>query len=191
MGNVKDSFSEGLSSLSNGISALGSGISKLQDKMSEGLNSLGNSIIEWFKKLWEEIKAIPEHIKDLKDSIFGILKNIFDFVSDIPAKFKELFIELFVPTFNPVTEVKDKVNEKFGFISQMVALSKDLFTDFDSNATPPSFTISYMGGTYEIVNFKVIEPYRAILHSIIIAICYIQFVLWFFKFAPRIIKGGG
>lgn len=166
MDNVKDTFSGGLNNIVGGLSDFKNNVS-----------SLFNTVIK--------------HIEDILSNIINGFKNVVDGILNIPQEFELLLKKLFVPTYSPLDECKNKIYSKFTFVTQMITLSKDLFKDFDSNETPPVFTITYKGTTCTIIDWTVVEPYREYYQFIIIAVSWVFFVLWFFKFVPRVIKGGG
>lgn len=199
MGNVKDSLTSGLSKVGDIFSG---GLTDVFDFVKKIFNTLGD-VFEKIKDILSAVKdgfvnvatSIVNKIGDFMVDVGNNFINVIDNIISIPKKIIDLLLDLlkflFIPEYNPIEEIKAKINEKFTFLTQMVSLSADLFKDFDSNSLPPSFTITYKGTEYSIVNFEIFQPYRATVHSIIIAIAWIYFVLWLFKFAPRVIKGGG
>lgn len=97
--------------------------------------------------------------------------------------------ELFVPSYNPIDEVKSKIESKYTFLSQISEISNTLFADFSESSAPPSFTVTYRGKTMTIVDFSAFVSYRSTVHGIIIAIAWTTFVLWLIKFIPQLLKG--
>lgn len=163
----------------------------VKDAFSGGLNNIVGGLSDFKNKVSRLFDTVINFIKDILSNIINGFKNVVDGILNLPNVFETLLKKLFVPTYSPLEECKNKIYSKFTFITQMVTLSAYLFNDFDSNATPPTFTITYKGTTSTIIDWSVVEPYRAYYQSIIIAVSWVFFVLWFFKFAPRFIKGGG
>lgn len=188
MGNVK-------AHVTNSLSSLG-------DRLSGGISSFFDKFVDFFEWIKDKFVSFKDFISGFFDWVkdrFDVVKNkvtswwntVYDWITNFFDNIGNLLKDMFVPTYSPVDEIKAKINERFSFISQMVDLSADLFTDFGSTSVPPSFTITLYGQSYDIINFSIMQPYRATIHSIIIAIAWINFALWFFKFSPRLIKGGG
>lgn len=97
--------------------------------------------------------------------------------------------ELFVPSYNPIDEVKSKIENKYTFLSQISEISNSLFAGFSESSAPPSFTVTYRGKTMTIVDFSAFVSYRSTVHGIIIAIAWTTFILWLIKFVPQLLKG--
>ena len=102
--------------------------------------------------------------------------------------FSDLFKALFIPSNNQFEELKNRFNEKFGFISQVKELVSDLFTTSKTRSSnAPNWDITWNGVTFSIIDFSVFDEYRGILHGIIIAIMYVSFFLRLYKRLPGII----
>lgn len=166
------------------MSTIGDIISSIPDLIISVVNILGNlleSVGDGFTSIFNKLGNV---CTDIMQSITNVGKAIIDGFTD------SLKI-LFVPSYNPASEVKDKLDSKFAFVSQLKSITSELFNDFDDDSDYPSFTITYKGTTYNIIDFSLYAPYRATVHSIIIAISWTYFVLWMVKYLPRLVKGGG
>lgn len=173
------------------MDTLGSGIKGCLNDVSTGLSSLGDKIGGFFSTLWDWLKDILDNIKNGFLSIGNWLKDIFDNLQNLPTVIKDFLIDLFKPTYSPYDDVKSHFDTKFGFVNQIFQLTDSLFDDFRSSDSPPIFSITWNDKEYTIFNFEVINDYRPIWQGIIIAIAWVNFVFWFLKFVPRLVKGGG
>lgn len=188
MDNVKDAFTGGLSDIFGFVK-------KIFELLGDVVTFLGDILTSIKDGFIELAKSIVDKLSDFMSNVANGFLNVIQNIISIPQKIIDLLLELlkylFVPEYNPIEEIKAKLNEKFTFATQMALLTKELFKDFDSNSSAPVFSFTYKGTEYEIINFEIFEPYRVVIHSIIIAIAWTYFVLWLFKHSPRIVKGGG
>lgn len=194
-GGIGDSFSKGFDNVkdvfSGGLSDIFGFVKKIFNKLEDVVDFLGD-ILKSIKDGFVNVAtSIVDKIGDFMTDVGNGFLNLIDNIKDIPKKIGELLKNLFVPTYNPFEEIKNKIYDRFTIITQMVELTKDLLADFDSSANPPSFTINYGSQTITIFDFSIIQPYRAVIQSVIIAIFWVTFVIWLVHFAPRLLKGGG
>lgn len=153
---------------------------------------------ETSKNILDNVKQILTNIANLPKNIANAIYNFFsDLLSGILTGLNNLkdgliqgLKDLFIPSDNAFTDIKDIVNEKFGFISQI----KDLLSAFvnytfaDSD-TPPEFNINYKGKEISIIDWSLYAPYRMTVHFIIIAISYLSFIMRLYKRLPGYIGG--
>lgn len=154
--------------------------------------------VETSKSILENVKTIITNIANLPSNIANAIKNFFsDLLSGIITGLNNLkdgiiqgLKDLFIPSDNAFTDIKEIVNDKFGFISQI----KDLFSafvnyTFADSETPPEFTITYKGNEISIIDWSLYAPYRMTVHFIIIAISYLSFIMRLYKRLPGYIGG--
>lgn len=175
MGFLGDKITGGLSGLFDIVKVIPDLIKNILSKLGDVLKSVADGFLSVVNKLGGVCGDILEGIKNVGEFIIGGILEGLEY--------------LFVPSYNPISEIKAKIEERYSFITQMTELAGRLFKDFGSSSSPPSFSITYGGHKMEIVNWKIYQPYRATVHSIIIAVTWVFFVIWVIKFIPKLLKG--
>jgi len=162
------------------------------------LNPFSDNFI--LKNVIEFLGNIISYLNPFSENF--ILKNVIDFLGNLVSyvnpfsdnflgkKIVELFSDLlntlFVPTQDHFTELSNKFNQKFAFISQIEELVSDLFTvSSTASDSAPEWNITYEGTTVNIIDFTAFEQYRGVVHGIIIAVMYIPFFLRLYRRLPR------
>lgn len=159
------------------------------------------NILDNVKNLVKAIGSLPSTIYDaVSSALSGLvdkISSIFDLISDFFSSFftnlfnklKELLVFLFIPDEdNAFTEIKNVINEKFGFISQFTDLASKL-VNLDFSSDVPAFEFTIYGKKYSIIDWSLYQPYRKYIHSIIIVISYYHFIQRTIKRIPSIIGG--
>lgn len=159
------------------------------------------NILDNVKNLVKAIGSLPSTIYDAVSSALSVLvdkiSSIFDLISDFFSSFftnlfnklKELLVFLFIPDEdNAFTEIKNVINEKFGFISQFTDLASKL-VNLNFSSDVPAFEFTIYGKKYSIIDWSLYQPYRKYIHSIIIVISYYHFIQRTIKRIPSIIGG--
>lgn len=159
------------------------------------------NILDNVKNLVKAIGSLPSTIYDaVSSALSGLvdkISSIFDLISDFFSSFftnlfnklKELLVFLFIPDEdNAFTEIKNVINEKFGFISQFTDLASKL-VNLNFSSDVPAFEFTFYGKTYSIIDWSLYQPYRKYIHSIIIVISYYHFIQRTIKRIPSIIGG--
>lgn len=159
------------------------------------------NILDNVKNLVKAIGSLPSTIYDaVSSALSGLvdkISSIFDLISDFFSSFftnlfnklKELLVFLFIPDEdNAFTEIKNLINEKFGFISQFTDLASKL-VNLNFSSDVPSFEFTIYGKKYSIIDWSLYQPYRKYIHSIIIVISYYHFIQRTIKRIPSIIGG--
>lgn len=154
--------------------------------------------VETSKNILDNVKQILTNIANLPKNIANAIHNFFsDLLSGIITGLNNLkdgiiqgLKDLFIPSDNAFTDIQNIINEKFGFISQI----KDMFSSiinatFNVSDEPPTFNITIYGQDLSIIDWSIYSPYRLIVHGIIIAISYINFIMRLIKRIPKIIGG--
>lgn len=154
--------------------------------------------VETSKNILDNVKQILTNIANLPKNIANAIHNFFsDLLSGILTGLNNLkdgiiqgLKDLFIPSDNAFTDIKDIINEKFGFISQI----KDMFSSiinatFTQSDEAPEFNITIYGQDLSIIDWSLFAPYRLIIHGIIIAVSYISFIMRLIKRIPKIIGG--
>lgn len=159
------------------------------------------NILDNVKNLVKAIGSLPSTIYDaVSSALSGLvdkISSIFDLISDFFSSFftnlfnklKELLVFLFIPDEdNAFTEIKNVINEKFGFISQFTDLASNL-VNLNFSSDVPAFEFTIYGKKYSIIDWSLYQPYRKYIHSIIIVISYYHFIQRTIKRIPSIIGG--
>lgn len=159
------------------------------------------NILDNVKNLVKAIGSLPSTIYDaVSSALSGLvdkISSIFDLISDFFSSFftnlfnklKELLVFLFIPDEdNAFTEIKNVINEKFGFISQFTDLASKL-VNLKFSSDVPAFEFTIYGKKYSIIDWSLYQPYRKYIHSIIIVISYYHFIQRTIKRIPSIIGG--
>ena len=149
------------------------------------------NILDNVKQILTNIANLPKNIANaiynfFSDLLSGIITGLINLKDGIIQGLKDLFI----PSDNAFTDIKDIVNEKFGFISQIKELvSAFVNYSFADSDTPPEFNINYKGKEISIIDWSLYAPYRMTVHFIIIAISYLSFIIRLYKRLPGYIGG--
>ncbi len=159
------------------------------------------NILDNVKNLVKAIGSLPSTIYDaVSSALSGLvdkISSIFDLISDFFSSFftnlfnklKELLVFLFIPDEdNAFTEIKNVINDKFGFISQFTDLASKL-VNLNFSSDVPAFEFTIYGKKYSIIDWSLYQPYRKYIHSIIIVISYYHFIQRTIKRIPSIIGG--
>lgn len=162
---------------------------------------MSKNILDNVKNLVKAIGSLPSTIYDaVSSALSGLvdkISSIFDLISDFFSSFftnlfnklKELLVFLFIPDEdNAFTEIKNVINEKFGFISQFTDLASKL-VNLNFSSDVPAFEFTIYGKKYSIIDWSLYQPYRKYIHSIIIVISYYHFIQRTIKRIPSIIGG--
>lgn len=151
------------------------------------------------KDILTKVRSIPEDIADklsssftdLKDGITGKLNEVKQGIANIATAIGNKLKELFVPDeIEAITDIKNTVNEKFPFISQLADIFDGLFS-FSDSSTPPTFTFSWKGADAPIIDFAPFVSLRTPIHVIIALFVWIRFIMWLVDYVPKLLGGIG
>jgi len=158
------------------------------------LKSLVNGILD----ILDYLNPFSE--KFILHDLFVILNDIVSFINPFDENFfvykliellQNTLEFLFKPSDNNFNELKDKINNKFGFVSQIKDLAYSLLGFNDYGEDPPTFEINYMNNKLSIIDFSPFLEYRGWLHGIILAISWFMFGRSLYTRLPGIIGGFG
>ena len=148
-----------------------------------GTLTLGfDSVVSNFKGA---IGSFNSSVTGLFDNLLEKLVELFNFLI---TRIREVLIYLYVPEDNIWLELKDKILEKFPFITQ-VSQIVSAFMNIDGSKEQPNFSITYYGSTVKIIDFSLFEDYIPVVQVIIIAIAWGSFIFRLYKRIPSIIGG--
>lgn len=120
-------------------------------------------------------------------------------VNGIINGFTSLLKSLFIPSDNFFSEKIKPIEEKFGFVSQIVNLAKTVI-DMCNNAdvTPPSFTVDLSSSNFSwdigdsvTFDFSWYAPYRDTVNAWLSGFMWLGFIWNTFRGLPGIINGAG
>lgn len=142
-----------------------------------------------------ELTAISSKLNALSSGFQSVVSAI----NGIPNSIQNLLEYLFVPTNNTYyQEIIDIINEKFGFVNQIIALGDVLVDNSNSfTNTPPSFRITfdnhkYFGNlSFELIDFSKLANYIDYIKAITSGITLYFFIRRTRRRLPEIISGGG
>lgn len=182
------------SSISDWVGSVLEGLATPFEGIAQGIVNLGNH----FSNILDYLNPFSDNfiLKNVIDFLGNILNYINPFSEDFFGKkivemFSSLFEYLFIPTEDHFSNINTKINEKFGFVEQIKQLVSQLFSTPAtlSEEEYPTWEITYEGTTVNIVDFTAFDKFRGILHTIIIGVMYISFLLRFHRRIPGIIGG--
>lgn len=151
------------------------------------------------KDILTKVRSIPGDIADklsssftdLKDGITGKLNEVKQGIANIANAIGNKLKELFVPDeIEAISDIKNTVNEKFPFLSQLADIFDGLFS-FSDSSTPPTFTFSWKGAEAPIIDFAPFVSLRTPIHVIIALFVWIRFVMWLVDYVPKLLGGIG
>lgn len=189
--NIGTWFADTLEDIREFNSSVGSWFSDLGSNIGTWFSNLGTSLSNWFADLGSNLKNLLSYINPFDENFLG--KKLIELIGD-------LLNDLFVPKEDHFGELHDKINEKFGFISQF----KDLVYNFfgleqvdngnvyiktASDYEYPGFYITYEGYTFSIIDFSTFDRFRSIFHGIIISILWISYLWRLYRRSPEIVAG--
>lgn len=163
-----------------------------EDDTSKGILSTVRSIFSKIKDMPGEIaSSLSDKFTDLKNGITSKLNEVKQGILEIADKIGNKLQELFVPDeLTAIEDIKSTVNDKFPFIAQLGDIFDGLF-NFDDEATPPTFTFSWMGAEASVIDFAPFVSLRTPIHIIIALFVWIRFVMWLIDFVPKLLGGIG
>lgn len=151
------------------------------------------------KDILTKVRSIPGDIADslsskftdLKEGITSKLNELKQGILNISNAIGNKLKELFVPDeIEAIANIKNTVNEKFPFLSQLADIFDGLFI-FSDSSTPPTFTFSWKGAEAPIIDFAPFVSLRAPIHVIIALFIWIRFVMWLLDYVPKLLGGIG
>lgn len=162
------------------------------DETSKGILANVRAIFSRVKDLPSNIaEKLSSSFSDLKEGITSKLNEVKQGVLDIADKIGNKLKELFVPDeIEAITDIKNTVNEKFPFLSQLADIFDGLFS-FSDSSTPPTFTFSWKGADAPIIDFAPFVSLRTPIHVIIALFVWIRFVMWLVDYVPKLLGGIG
>ena len=162
------------------------------DETSKGILANVRAIFSRVKDLPSNIaEKLSSSFSDLKEGITSKLNEVKQGVLDIADKIGNKLKELFVPDeIEAIADIKNTVNEKFPFLSQLADIFDGLFS-FSDSSTPPTFTFSWKGAEAPIVDFAPFVSLRTPIHVIIALFVWIRFVMWLVDYVPKLLGGIG
>lgn len=153
-------------------------------------------VLGWFQQIYNNISGgftnIGNSISSFVSSVGGWFSDTWDYITDIPNQIIEGLEDLFIPTVNPFTSAYNIVITYFPFVEQVRQLALQLVSSEFYGNDIPTFTVDFShfgGGSVEIVDLSFYQPYRAIVHGIIIALSYSVFIMHLVKRLPTILTG--
>lgn len=166
----------------NSVVSLGQSIGNMFDNLG-GLISLGLDSVT--SGLSSAISSLGESVTLLFDELLDGITDLFDNLVD---SFRNILIELFVPTSNVGDDISTKIYDKFPFIFQIGNVVATLF-ELDGSTEPPDLTITYYGSTVKIIDFTLVEDYIPLMQTIIVGLAWGSFIIRLYKRIPRLIGG--
>ena len=140
-----------------------------------------DSIVGWFSGVLESL-ATPF------TSIAEGLNGVWQAVKNIPQAISDKLEYLFVPSGDKFSELKDKFDEKFGFVGQIIDLGQ-IIINATFGGSKPNSNITIYGGTYTIIDWDIYDDYRPYIHGIIVLLSYIVFIPKLIKRLPSVVRG--
>ena len=132
-------------------------------------------------------------VKNAVNDLGQVLLNGVDLIVNGLKSVLELF---FVPSNNLFDDFTDLLQERFGFVYQVIELVQELKAiEFDN--AKPSFTVklnsnffgSLKGQEFEIIDFSMYAQYRTFIHSIIVVITDFFFFMYILREIPAVVGG--
>lgn len=147
---------------------------------------------DWASKIFDSITSwfsgVLESLASPFESIAEGLSGVWQSVKNIPQAIADKLEYLFVPSGDKFDELKDKFDEKFGFVGQIIDLGETIINATFGGSKPNS-NITLYGGTYTIIDWDIYDNYRTYIHGIIVLLSYIVFIPKLIKRLPSIIRG--
>ena len=121
-------------------------------------------------------------------AIGNALNNMWDAIKNIPSKISDVIKDLFVPSEDTFDEFKNKFDEKFGFVGQIIDLGESFLSSVFGSTKPETNIILY-GTSVTIIDWDIYDNYRIFIHGIIVLLAYLIFIPKLIKRLPSIIRG--
>ena len=131
----------------------------------------------------------------------SLLERIISAILSLPSKLIDglmnLLKTLFVPSYNPMTELLELLNEKIPIAMQLYAIIHNFISklgDFDYSDYTCEITLNLGGlfgldGSYNVFDFSWYLPYRNIVNCILTGFIYLWFIFSTFKNLSKTIRG--
>ncbi len=146
----------------------------------------------WFNEI---MQAVSSFVGGLLDSLVAPLEGIanalnsmWNSIKNIPQAISDKLEYLFVPSGDKFSELKNKFDEKFGFVGQIIDLG-EVIINATFGGSKPNSNITLYGGTYTIIDWDIYDDYRPYIHGIIVLLSYIVFIPKLIKRLPSVIRG--
>lgn len=178
--NIGSWFADTLEDIGEFNTSVGTWFSDLGSNIATWFSNLGTSLGNWFADLGSNLKNLLSYINPFDENFLG--KKLVELIGD-------LLNDLFVPKDDIFGNLKDNLQSKFYFTTQIQEIFENLLNDFNYGDSVPSFTITYYGKTLDIIDFSPYLEYRSWLHAIILGISWFVFIRKTFYKIPKIIGG--
>ena len=146
----------------------------------------------WFDEIMQSVSSFVGGLLDglvaPLEGVANALNNMWNSIKNIPQAISDKLEYLFVPSGDKFNELKDKFDEKFGFIGQIMDLGEVIINATFGGSKPES-NITLYGGTYTIIDWDIYDDYRPYIHGIIVLLSYIVFIPKLIKRLPSVIRG--
>lgn len=146
----------------------------------------------WAEKIFGEITSwfsgVLETLATPFTAVAEGLSGVWQAVKNVPQAIADKLEYLFVPSSDKFDELKDKFDEKFGFVGQIIDLGETI-VDATFGGSKPNSNITVYGGTYTIIDWDIYDDYRPYIHGIIVLLSYIVFIPKLIKRLPSVIRG--
>lgn len=150
-----------------------------------GFTNIGNAISGF-------VSSVGGWFSDIGYAIANLNTNLTNFFDNLYQRFVNFLYYLLTPTVNPFTSTYDILITYFPFIEQVKSLALQLVSSNFYGDDIPMFVVdfSYFGGSeVKIIDLQFFQPYRTLIHSIIIAYSYCVFVFSLLRRLPYLITG--
>lgn len=187
-----------LGSLKAWFSSIIKSITELKDAFIKTVETAFKNVSSAIENI---INAIKENISSLtikiENKFTELIKNITEFANSVKEFFSSFFEKIagiFIPEKTVINTFKSILKEKFEFVFQI----KEIFITLKEcmNPTePPKITITlpqkFGGGTHEVLNTKILEPYRNDIKDMISCFLWLGYGFMLIKRIPEILNGMG
>lgn len=156
--------------------------------------ALPNMLADWFAGIIEFLQSIGLTLADVLSGIISLPVELAGALTDVLI---DSLVYLFVPAEGSLTAIFEGVSSLFETKFPLFGQMTDFFSNFNKNYSPsvPEFKITIPaflgGGTYTVIDFSSILPYRSTLLGFIRLFLWTPFLIKLYKRIPTIISGGG
>lgn len=160
--NIRDYFGLLEDTVESQVTQINQTITQTSTEIKQSISDVGSKVEQGFVDTGQKIDKVDESVQEVKDS-----------VDSLPAKIKNVLLELFIPPEEELTAFYDKfsalMSSKLGFIWQVIddillGLFRTLmngFTDPQTTITIPAVSLPFPGASMSLwpeMTFPIIPP---------------------------------
>jgi len=185
---VGEFFENLIESLRTWFEDLGQWFDNLVYDLEQWFTNLGDDISTWFEEVSNDITQFAENFNNTMSNIISCLD---------PTSERFFLKAAFIPSpefmINYATEIKDALDEKMSFITEIKEFLGNIFgAVIEPDPEPPKFEITLPGGKWgqgeiKIIDFSIFARYRPFILNFMRVLLWIPFLIKLYRRLPGLV----